>query len=184
MFWLIEQGIPRGGDREAAVLRYLSRHELNDVADEQLEALYRREDAKDIRQKMRDARQEIYGELSVIDSKSSSLGQTAAFLLTIAALVYNKIIDRELDAAQNWLLLLSVILPAIAMLLRTMVVWLRWHDPNVSDRETPRAHLGTWLEVRDSRTRRYRWAWLLTIVSIPVVLFCLLRSQLFLAGAG
>ncbi len=122
----------------------------------------------------RDIFEHLYECLSILDAKSSSLLSFNSIIIAVFAIF----LTRPLSSAE-WLLvnggMMTVLLSAFLLL---SVVWVHWSStPELNDAGEHGRRL---LEIRNSRTVRYRISWYLAVVSLLALLGILFAG--YLAG--
>ena len=104
----------------------------------------------------------LYGALSILDAKASSLLTFNAVGLTALAIWLANIPLNFFHLALDFAFL--GFLASCALCLK--IVWLHW--VSTADLNTDDAYPVKLLEVRDSRTVLYRWAWALAVFAVAV----------------
>ena len=102
----------------------------------------------------------LYTCLSILDAKSSSMLAFNSIIIAVFAIFMTR------QPASAELILLNVGMAAILVsaFLLLSVVWVHWSP--TGDLEDPEKHGRRLLQVRNSRTVRYRIAWYLAMISL------------------
>jgi len=127
----------------------------------------------------------VYSDLSIIDNKTSSLMQLNAILIAVYSIVYGNIIEGKFKAApfEIGLLVSSIFLCLAAILLLMTCVYIRWEKYEAAS-DTIKDDLLWWINLRNSRTWRYRLAWCANVVSIFLFLALLIRNYEAIISVG
>ena len=104
----------------------------------------------------------LYDALSILDAKASSLLTFNAVGLTALAIWLANIPLNFFHLSLDFAFLGFL----VSCVLCLIIVWLHW--VSTADLDTDDACLVKLLEVRDSRTVLYRWAWLLAFVAVAI----------------
>ena len=102
----------------------------------------------------------LYSCLSIIDSKSSSMLGFNSIILAVFAIL----MTGDLPLSQSIVANVGMATILLSALLLLSVVWIHWSS--TQECGDPDRHANVLLAVRDSRTIRYRVAWLLAVASV------------------
>jgi hypothetical protein len=130
-------------------------------------------------------REIIYSDLSIIDNKTNSLMQLNAILVVVYSIAYGNIIEGKLKPTQPEVeaLILSIFLSLIAILLLMSCVFIRWETYKATGANLEEDLLW-WIKLRDSRTWRYRLAWLANAASILIFVYLILKNYAAITSIG
>jgi hypothetical protein len=104
----------------------------------------------------------LYECLSILDTKSAALLQFNSILVATSAIALS-IFNRDVTTG-SVMIFLSLVAAGISCALCLSVIWLFWTETD--DIEDKSRHFADLLRVRDSRTVRYRYAWIGAMTSL------------------
>ena len=102
----------------------------------------------------------LYSCLSILDSKSSSMVSFNSIIIAVLAIFMTRTLTFPEWAFVN----LGMAFILVSALLLLSVVWVHWST--TQDMQNPQEHGHHLLQVRNSRTVRYRLAWYLAVLSL------------------
>jgi hypothetical protein len=132
-----------------------------------------------------DVRNLVYSDLSIIDNKTNSLMQLNAILVAVYSIAYGNIIEGKFRAApfEIGLLVASIFLCLASILLLMTCVYIRW-ETYEAEATTIEEDLLWWINLRNSRTWRYRLAWCANVASIFLFMALLIRNYDAIVSVG
>ncbi|HEX8745318.1 MAG TPA: hypothetical protein VF712_19485 [Thermoleophilaceae bacterium] len=116
----------------------------------------------------------IYTGLTIIDSKAQSMLAFNSFLVAIVGIYFGNIAGVRDSALVLIPFIVTVLASGASCLLCLDVIWVHWLNQDdmetpTEDDETPSEGFVELMILRDSRTRNYRRAWLLSFMSTSTV---------------
>ena len=107
----------------------------------------------------------LYSCLSILDTKASALLQFIA--LIVASCTLTLTVLPHGSGLGGALVFLALLISAISAFLTLNVIWVHWSETRDFDAGD---YFDRLLAVRDARTRQYRWAWFMSLVSLFILI--------------
>ena len=115
----------------------------------------------------------LYQNLSILDSKASTLLSFNSVVLAVVAII----MTGTQNTGLNCFYFLSMLCLLVSCILCLCIVWIHWSTTD--DMANIDQHASTLLKVRFKRTREYRIAWWLSLLSVLMLAVATLLRILF-----
>jgi hypothetical protein len=178
----IEQGLPTCADRELADPPGVTKG-LTDDERLRLEAYLAAIPVHAASTHGRAQQEHLYTGLSIIDAKAQSLLAFNSFLLAIVGIYFGNIASVRSEMTVLIPFIVTVVASGVSCLLCLDVIWVHWLNQDdmegIADSDdVPSEGFVELLMLRDARSRNYRRAWLLSVLSTWTVVIGVIIAML------